>query len=277
MKNEAKQRAEFYVNKKSGLIHDAVIFMVLSIVCRVIGSWGHWDDSMFLYVHILFPIVCSLLFIAFLYFLGERSLWLTSIPVILGTVFFIIRAVQMGGLLHISMSILFYMLMALLYVATVLGIVRTKWVLVTVLGLLFIYQVAVEDISVFRSSAESLLFSDGMQRLSVRCVMLGLFFTSLAIKRRKQLEDAKLPKIKDPVVIVPKKDTEAGVTAEDTAGNSDLTDAAPEVPAAPADSGEAQAAETENNTEGIIEPEKESGTEYTATENDKGAGSGEKQ
>ena len=39
------------------------------------------------------------------------------------------------------------------------------------------------------------------------CIMLALLLTALAMKKRADIEDVELPKIKDPVVIVPQKQT----------------------------------------------------------------------
>ena len=49
-------------------------------------------------------------------------------------------------------------------------------------------------------------FSAGMQEMSVLCIMLCLFCTSIAMKKKKpDITEQELPKIKDPKVIVPQK------------------------------------------------------------------------
>ena len=58
-----------------------------------------------------------------------------------------------------------------------------------------------------RDTVHPVTFSAGMQEISVLCIMLALLLTALAMKKRADIEDVELPKIKDPVVIVPQKQT----------------------------------------------------------------------
>lgn len=213
-KNNAQPRphARFYVERNSALVHTAVIFMALSAVFRLIGCWGMWGDQFFAASQIGLPLVCNLLFILLLLLLGERAFWTTSLPVILGVVFFIIKSFTFDSWLHTVLCILLYMLVAVLYAATAFGVIRTKWLLVPLFGLPFIYHVVVEDAAALR--AGTVTFAAGMQEVSVLCIMLAMLFTALAMKKRNTIEEVELPKIKDPKVIVPAKpaaDTEVAV------------------------------------------------------------------
>lgn len=200
---QPKPRAKFYVEKNSALVHAAVIFMALSAVFRLVGCWGMWGDQFFAASQIGLPLVCNLLFILFILLLGGRAFWTTSLPVILGVVFFIIKSFTFDSWLHTVLCILLYMLVAVLYSATAFGIIRTKWLLVPLFGLPFVYHIAVEDAAALR--AGTVTFAAGMQEVSVLCIMLALLFTALAMKKRKTIEDVELPKIKGPKVIVPAK------------------------------------------------------------------------
>ena len=118
------------------------------------------------------------------------------------------------SMLHMGLCIALYVLVAVIYTTTALGIIRTKWFLVPLFALPFLYHLFVEDLAALRDTANPVLFSDGMQELSVLCIMLALMFTALALKKRKPLlEESNLPKIKDPVVIKPKKPTPAAPSA----------------------------------------------------------------
>mgnify|MGYP004632330837 CR=1 FL=1 len=225
---QPKPRAKFYVEKNSALVHAAVIFMALSAVFRLVGCWGMWGDQFFAASQIGLPLVCNLLFILFILLLGGRAFWTTSLPVILGVVFFIIKSFTFDSWLHTVLCILLYMLVAVLYSATAFGIIRTKWLLVPLFGLPFIYHVAVEDAAALR--AGTVTFAAGMQEVSVLCIMLALLFTALAMKKRKTIEDVELPKIKDPKVIVPAKPAaDAATPAPETA--SATADSAADAPA----------------------------------------------
>lgn len=225
---QPKPRAKFYVEKNSALVHAAVIFMALSAVFRLVGCWGMWGDQFFAASQIGLPLVCNLLFILFILLLGGRAFWTTSLPVILGVVFFIIKSFTFDSWLHTVLCILLYMLVAVLYSATAFGIIRTKWLLVPLFGLPFIYHVAVEDAAALR--AGTVTFAAGMQEVSVLCIMLALLFTALAMKKRKTIEDVELPKIKDPKVIIPAKPAaDAATPAPETA--SATADSAADAPA----------------------------------------------
>ena len=225
---QPKPRAKFYVEKNSALVHAAVIFMALSAVFRLVGCWGMWGDQFFAASQIGLPLVCNLLFILFILLLGGRAFWTTSLPVILGVVFFIIKSFTFDSWLHTVLCILLYMLVAVLYSATAFGIIRTKWLLVPLFGLPFVYHIAVEDAAALR--AGTVTFAAGMQEVSVLCIMLALLFTALAMKKRKTIEDVELPKIKDPKVIVPAKPAaDAAAPAPETA--SATADSAADAPA----------------------------------------------
>ena len=226
-----KPKVRFCVDKKGRFVHDAVLFMMLSIVFRVVGCWGLWNDRFFAITQILLPVAACLLFILILRFLGDKAFPATILPMLMGVAFFIIKAFGFESALHTWLCIALYVLVAVVYTATALGIIRTKWFLVPLFALPFLYHVFVEDLAALRDTANPVLFSDGMQELSVLCIMLALLFTSLAIKKRKPLlEETNLPKIKDPVVIKPKKPA-LNTTA---AASAPASVAAPAAAAAPA-------------------------------------------
>lgn len=234
MEKEKKPRAKFFVDKDSGLIHAAVIFMALSAVFRLIGCWGLWDDEFYAATQIALPLVCNLLFILCLLLFGKRAFWTTAIPALMGVAFFIIKAFTFTSVLHTVLCILLYLLVAVLYTGTAFGFIRTKWLLVPLFGLPFVYHVYT-DILALGSSAQTVTLGEGLRELSVLCIMLSLVFTALAMRKRKNIEELDLPKIKDPTVIVPApKSSEAEA----------LGDAAPS-----ADAAETAAAETESTDE----------------------------
>lgn len=210
---QPKPRAKFYVEKNSALVHAAVIFMALSAVFRLVGCWGMWGDQFFAASQIGLPLVCNLLFILLILLFGARAFWLTSLPVILGVVFFIIKSFTFTSWLHTVLCILLYMLAAVLYTVTAFGVIRTKWLLVPLFGLPLIYHIAVEDAAALRAGTAT--FAAGMQEISVLCIMLALLLTALAMKKRVTIEDVELPKIKDPKVIAPAKPAETAAAAAD--------------------------------------------------------------
>ena len=90
---QPKSRARFYVDRKGRFVHDAVIFMLLSVAFRVVGCWGLWNDRFFAVTQLLLPVAACLLFILCLRFLGDRAFPLTILPVLMGAAFFAIKIV----------------------------------------------------------------------------------------------------------------------------------------------------------------------------------------
>ena len=204
-----KEKVKFSVERGSFGVQAMVILLSLSVVFRVIGCWGLWTDRNYLVFQICLPILSALLMILFVWFFGRRALWLTVIPVFLGVVFFIIKSLGFESQLHTVLCILLYIVVLVLYSCTVFGIVKTKWFLVSLFGLPFLYHIFVEDLAALRDTANPVSFADGMQEMGVLCILLGLLFLSLSMKKTVVEEEAELPKIKPPKVIKPDKMAEA--------------------------------------------------------------------
>ena len=180
MKND---KIKFYVERTGFWTEAALIFMTLAIVFRVIGCWGLWDDRFFLMTQIILPIASGLLFILLLSLLGKHALWTTFLPVLGGVAFFVLKALTFEDTTQMLLCLLLYAAAAILYCGTVFTLIRTKWLLVPLFLLPFLYHVGVEDIARLRDSANPVTFTAGMQEMSVLCIMLSLLFTSLAMKK----------------------------------------------------------------------------------------------
>ncbi len=213
-----EHRVKFYVEKKSVWVQAAVIFMALSAVFRLIGAWGMWTEKSYAALQIALPLCCNLLFVLCVLLLGKSLFCMTSVPVLLGVVFFIVKSFDFDSWLHTVLCIMLYLLVAVLYTATAFGVVRTKWFLVPLFGLPFLYHVFVEDLAALRDTANPVTLSAGLLEISVLCIMLALLFTAFAMKKKKPVVETELPKIKDPKVIPPvKKTEETAPKAENTA------------------------------------------------------------
>ena len=204
-----KSRVRFYLERDSIWAQLAIIFMLVSAICRLIGVWGLWGDVFFRNTQILLPLCCNLLFALCVFFLGKRGFFLSAIPVLMGVVFFVIKSFGFGNWVHTALCILLYLAVAVIYTGTVFGLIRTKWLLPPLFGLPFLYHVCIEDVAKLNDTANPMTFAYGMQELSVLCVMIALFCVGMGLKKRKPAEPAELPKIKDPVVVPPKAEEPA--------------------------------------------------------------------
>ena len=211
-KNTKRNRIKFYVEKDSFCVKAAVVCLILSAIFRLTGCWGLWNDGVFVSLQIILPIICCLLYILCIMLLGKKLLSASLIPVVLGTVFFIARASDMV-LWKMMLLIIVYIGAAVLYTATVLGYVHTKLPLAAVFAVPFIVHLIL-DFMRLGDTASPVTLHDGLQEISVLCILLALFFSTAAMKKQKPaIEEMDLPKMKAPRVIKPEKNKESGSAA----------------------------------------------------------------
>ena len=222
-----KEKVKFYTDRESFGIQTMTVLLALSAVFRIIGCWGLWEDRDYLLLQIVLPVFAALLMIAAIQFLGKSALWVSIIPVALGVTFFIVKSLGFDSLLHTILCIVLYTAVLALYFCTVFGILHTKWFLVLIFGLPFFYHTFVEDLAALRDTANPVSFAAGMQEMGVLCIMLGLFFLALSMKKNVTVKQADLPKMKAPIVLAPKQETEVTVPETETAEGTGLPQSDP--------------------------------------------------
>lgn len=218
MNNNEKTR--FYLDKTGFFAESAMIFLVLAAVFRFFGCWGMWENRGEYVMLTLLPIFCCLLMTLCIIFFGRRCFFLSVIPVMLGVVFFVWKALYYPSWVNTVICVLFDLAVAVIYTGTVFGWIPTKWLLVPMFALPFLYRVSVIDIPALSNKAEPVLFSDGMQELSILGILAGMFCVAMALRRRF----AAAP--------VEKKEKETAVAAQPE--SAPAAPAAQTAPAAPA-------------------------------------------
>ncbi len=181
-----RDKLRYSVSRKNIFVKLSALLMGLSALLRLFGYWGFWanKDAAFIYTQIALPVLCNVLFIVIILYMGKRLFSLTAIPVILGVVFFIIKALSFDSILHTILCILLYLLVAMLYTGTVFGVVRTKWLLVPLFGLPFVYHILVEDRNTFLANENAMSLAEWLPEISVLCIMLALLLITFAMKKR---------------------------------------------------------------------------------------------
>ena len=166
--------------------------MAVSMVFRIMGYWGFWKNQTpaFCYMQILLPIVCGLMFMAVILFAGGRTFWLSSIPVVLGAVFFIVKAASSDGILNTVLCVVVSLLAAILYCSTVFSKQRKKWPLMLVFGVPLLYQLLIRDRATILAQEGAMSLDEFIPELSVLCILLSLLLTVFAMKNSvpKELE-----------------------------------------------------------------------------------------
>ena len=226
-------RTRFYLDKTGFFAESAVILLAMAIIFRVIGCIGMWSNRVDAIMLVLLPVLCCLLLILCIVLLGKKGFFLSFIPVLLGVVFFVFKSLSFESWMHTVLCVILYVVVAVIYTATVIGWIHTKWLLPVLFGLPFIYHVAVEDIPALIKTPESVTFAAGMQEMSVLCIMAALFCIGMGLKKRppkqkKSRKEAAEPAA-EPVPAQPAASAVPAQTSETPVIQTAAAEAEPEV------------------------------------------------
>lgn len=194
--NETKKR--IYVERDGFLTEASLMLMGFAMVCCAIGSVGRWGDMNYLICQVALPIFSGLLFILCVVLFGARAFWTTVIPVLLGVVYFIFRAMGMESDMQKVAFIVAYVVVVVLYTMT-FSHVGLKWLLALVLLAGLAYHVVLLDAPALMERVETITFVGGMRELSILAVLLSMLCISLAMKMPsdKEKKEKKGKKDKD--------------------------------------------------------------------------------
>ena len=226
-------RVRFYLDKTGFFAESAVILLAMAIIFRLIGCIGMWSNRVDAIMLVLLPVLCCLLLILCIVLLGKKGFFLSFIPVLLGVVFFVFKSLSFESWMHTVLCVILYVVVAVIYTATVIGWIHTKWLLPVLFGLPFIYHVAVEDIPALVKTPESVTFAAGMQEMSVLCIMAALFCIGMGLKKRppkqkKSRKEAAEPAA-EPVPAQPAASAVPAQTSETPVIQTAAAEAEPEV------------------------------------------------
>ena len=229
-------RVRFYLDKTGFFAESAVILLAMAIIFRLIGCIGMWSHRVDAIMLVLLPVLCCLLLILCIVLLGKKGFFLSFIPVLLGVVFFVFKSLSFESWMHTVLCVILYVVVAVIYTATVIGWIHTKWLLPVLFGLPFIYHIAVEDIPALIKTPESVTFAAGMQEMSVLCIIAALFCIGMGLKkrppkqkksRRESTEPAAVP-VAEPVQAQPAVPASPAPAAEMPVTQSTAVESAPE-------------------------------------------------
>ncbi len=174
-------KKKLYVERDGFWTEAAMVFSALAMVFLLIGSIGRWDDKRFLSTQVALPIFCGLLLVLCLLLFGKRAFWTTVVPVAMGVVFFIFRAMNMENEWLRGCWIIVYLVIMVLY-AMVFSYPKLKWALALVLLAVLAYHIGVQDLPKLMDLENPVSFVDGMEEMSVLGIILTMLFLSLAMK-----------------------------------------------------------------------------------------------
>jgi hypothetical protein len=179
------RKTKYFVSRKNWLVRCAMTLTALSVLFRLIAYWGFWSDptSDATYSQVFLPILCCVLFMVFVEVLGKSALWTTALPVFFTSVFLILETFSVTPWWVKALSILLYVVAACVYAMTVLGKIRTKWLLVVTIGTPLVYHLAVQDRTTLLNASTPATLVQWMPELSAMSFLIALLFTALAVEK----------------------------------------------------------------------------------------------
>ena len=210
-------KKKLYVERDGFWTEAAMVFLALAMIFILIGSIGRWDDSRFLSTRVALPIFCGLLLVLCLLLFGKRAFWTTVVPVAMGVVFFVFRAMNMENEWLRGCWIIVYLVIMVLY-AMVFSYPKLKWALALVLLAVFAYHIGVQDLPRLMDLENPVSFVDGMEEMSVLGIILAMLFLSFAMKSGpKPVKGKPEPEPEQPAAGEEKGDEPAPAPAEEPA------------------------------------------------------------
>ncbi len=177
----------FLIDRKHPAACISVIFMLTAAAVRVLYFSGKALTPIYLWVHYVNVVAACLIFAAAVLFFGEKRPELTVLSVLMGVIFFMVKAFTFETVIHTVLCLILYTAVLALYSLTIFGVIRTKYLLYPLFGLPFLYHVIVEDSQYYYLADPMPPFAEWLPEISVLCIMASLFFVSVAMKRNPAL------------------------------------------------------------------------------------------
>ena len=163
----------------------SMLLMALSAVVRCVYFALVGGTAAELFVHLVLPVAAAVWLIGVILLLGRTHLSLSSVSVLLGVVFFMIKATTFESRVHTALCTVLYVGVLLLFSLTVFGIIPTKKLLYPLFSLPLLYHVFVEDVQIYILAEPQPPFIEWLPEISVLMIMGSLLSLSIAMEKRE--------------------------------------------------------------------------------------------
>ena len=161
-----------------------LFMMALSILIRTVYFGVEGGSVALLLIHWLLPVLAAATFFLVVLRHSHRAEY-TALGVLLGVVFFIVKAFTFASKIHTILCVILYLLVLTLYSATVFGLLPTKKQLYPLFGLPLLYHIFVEDMQLYVFAQPPVPFFQWLPEISVLLIMAGLLCISLGLERKQ--------------------------------------------------------------------------------------------
>lgn len=174
----------YFLDRRHPAAWLSVFFMLAAAIVRAVYFIGRESTPVEFWIHFVNVIVSCVFFCLVVLLWGEKRPELTMISVLLGVVFFMVKACTFASILHTVLCFLLYTAVLVLYALTIFGVIRTKYLLYPLFGLPLLYHIVVEDSRYYYLADPMPPFTEWLPEISVLCIMAALFCLAVALKKR---------------------------------------------------------------------------------------------
>ena len=174
----------FYIDKHSHFTVICIVFLVLAAVFVILGAKGRWQDPVFVITQVVLMVLSLLLLFIYILFSDRQPLRLTMIPILLAIVSLMFKLFlnpRFQGVAHHVLTIVLYAVLLSVWILTMTGVLRTKWILFGLISIPRIIHIFGEDLPIWLGKAAPLSSVRWMQEGALLCMMSSLLFFILAM------------------------------------------------------------------------------------------------
>jgi hypothetical protein len=179
-----KRRLQVTIPDRGGWIYASLALMVLAAALRLYYYLPMIMEPAMKMLHLWLPVAAAGVFVLAFALGGAWKKPGALLSVVLGVVFFILKARNFAPL-HRTLCTILYVLVLVLFSITLLGLLPTKKLLYPLFGLPLAYHILVEDTRYYFFADPPVPVRQWIPELSVLCIMAALLCLSIALQTEK--------------------------------------------------------------------------------------------
>lgn len=179
-----KRRLNVTIPNRGPAVFAALGFLAGAAVLRLWYYLPMQVDAGAKLLHLWLPVAAAVVFLLGFALGGGWKKPAAILSVVLGVVFFLLKARNFAPV-HRTLCSILYVLVLVLFTLTVLGLLPTKKLLYPLFGLPLMYHILVEDTKAYFFADPPVPVRQWMPELSVLCIMAGLLCLSVSLKTEK--------------------------------------------------------------------------------------------
>ena len=179
-----KRRLQVTIPDRGGAVYASLGFMVLAAALRLYYYLPMIMEPAMKMLHLWLPVAAAGVFVLAFALGGAWKKPGALLSVVLGVVFFILKARNFAPL-HRTLCTILYVSVLVLFSITLMGLLPTKKLLYPLFGLPLAYHILVEDTKYYFFADPPVPVRQWIPEMSVLCIMAALLCLSIALQTEK--------------------------------------------------------------------------------------------